>query len=618
MNDPLADVDPAEGIRVKVTDLKSSADALYFEDDDGAPVLLIRRLQSFPSAVEGVRDAMEISEEQARAIVRFHHPEAVAWGEQDASVLIALPPARPARKQQSTTDPDKPARHLRLLPRWTVTAIAAVAALGAGYSMAGGQMPTAQSKPGSTGGVELADAQPYMSAAFKDFAADGEMACTPTGPLEARCVDVDGKVMYSEASVGSDWTQFNFTYDDGDNSIGLRVFSTEAAARMWVQEDGSQESVHNLTQYGRYALWGNDTPRLREYLALLKDQDEAAAAPATRPAGRHAGPAEQITVAAAKQARPDPHPPKHAKQRSTKAVSAISKTSSPSEAPQMTGAGHGERASFHGRTGHRERDHHGAHRGQQLQAETGFHHRTVQAAAPMPRRLAVLALGTLGIDPADPPTLDEADTLQEMGTLVAISIVMGVDPEDTGVPAHEIPVLDVTSEAVIGPDSSVEVMGAVLDNAVPVAPDEQEPVIAVTPPAVPPTTPAPTAPVYVTKPTESKPLPPSPAPPQPPAPQPQEPVAPKPEPPVTPKTEPTTDPVESQPSAPDETQVLEDPARRPEELLHEGQGVEQASDGTQTPSAGDSPAPAPVEEPDTGAELVTIPDAWRADPAAAV
>ncbi|MER7497114.1 hypothetical protein ABT033_31515 [Streptomyces pharetrae] len=577
MNDPMAD-DPAAGIRVHVTDLKSSADALYFEDENGQPVLLIRRKQSFPSAVEGVQDAMEISEEQARAIVRFHHPEAAAWGEQNASELIAAPsvgPLRPARPQQPPAEPEqKPTRHLRLLPRWTVTAIAAVAALGAGYQMAGQQGPP-HTSPGPAGGIELADAEPYTSAAFKDFAADGEMACTPTGPLEAKCVDVDGKVMYSEASIGSDWTQFSFTYDEGDKRIHLRVFSNEAAAKLWAREDGIRESVRNLVQYGRYALWGNDTARLNEYLKLLKDQDEPSAALETRANGRHAGNAEHVTAAATELARPGFHRSKHAKDP---AASQPHRT--------VTGRGH-------------QRVH---------PAETTVHIDSVQAA-PMPRRLAVLALGTLGIDPANPPTLGNATTLQEMGTLVAISIVMGVDPADTGLPVHEIPELGqgATTVVITEPTTGNAEMP---DVTVPWAPtvDRQKPVD-----EKPPAAPAPSQPVEPTTPTAPA-TPPQPAPTLPVAP----PTAP---PPVTDQPEPQAppadpDPVELEPTAPDKESVLEDPPIDPEQPVGEDQdhgvGEEQVDD--ETPVEDDS-APTPVEDADAGAELLTIPAAWRGDQA---
>lgn len=634
MNDPLAEVDPAAGIRVKITDLKSSADALYFEDEDGEPVLLIRRLQSFPSAVEGVQDAMEIPEEQARAIVRFHHPEAAAWGEQDASELIATPPvrparpSRPARKQLPTAEPsDRPGRHLRLLPRWTVTAIATVAALGAGYSMAGKQA-TSQAMPGATDGIELTDAQPYSSAAFKDFATDGEMACTPTGPLEAKCVDVDGKVMYSEASVGSDWTQFSFTYDEGDKRIGLRVFSNEAAAKLWVQEEGMRESVHNLVQYDRYALWGNDGRRLGEYLALLKDQNDPSPALQTTASGRHAGQPENVTVAAAKQAQPKAKQPKHAK-RSEKRAPAVStsptappaQTIAVDQAPAVARVGLGAPArtqsSEHVRTG-------------------GHQHR--DQAAPMPRRLAVLALGTLGINPAKPPTLAEANTLQEMGTLVAVSIVMGVDPADTGVPVEEIPVLDPDDVTTIG---GLDRATSITDRADGVAVDETcvdpepdlvadttggpelTPVAPATPDAPAAEPPKPTK----DKPVEEKPVekPTAPASPQQPAPPKtggtEEPAVPPP-PSETPAIEtPKPDSTESGTEAPVQEPVLEDPVAEPGESADEDQDqddqdqdVDEGRDDTAVSPPADGGAPA--AETDAGADLVLIPDAWRGDQAA--
>jgi hypothetical protein len=605
VNDPLAEIDPAAGIRVEVTDLKSSADALYFEDDHGEPVLLIRRRQSFPSAVEGVQDALEVSEEKARAIVRYHHPEAAAWGEADPSALLAAPTApvtRDARKQQPRVNEGKPPRHLRILPRWTVTAIAAVAALGAGYGLAS-QQGVAQTVPDATDGIELADAQPYASAAFKNFATDGEMACTPTGPLEAKCIDVDGKVMYSEASVGSDWTQFSFTYDGGDNRIGLRVFSNQAAAKLWVQEDGAQESVHNLVQYGRYALWGSDTKRLREYLALLRDEDEPSGALETRTGGRHAGQAEQVTAAAAKQARPTPQRPKHAKSSSQSNRTHLASATG-TFVPKVTHT----RRQVQATTPH-------AH-GERMTAAAHTH---TEQATPMPRRLAVLALGTLGVDPANPPTLEQANTLQEMGTLVALSIVMGVDPAETGVPVHEIPALNPNdpTEDLLGPagpeDAQDTAMreGAVLTR--PAAPVRGR---GPAPGATPPTTSAPTAPAEDAKPAGGQ-TPTTPAAPQ----QPEPPTAPEPPPIVPPAAQlppiltpqPIPETVETQPTTPVEEPVLETPAPEPEQPADDqDQDVDDGLGEGQRPVE-DGSAPALVGEPDAGAELLTIPAAWRGD-----
>ncbi|MFF4276235.1 hypothetical protein [Streptomyces sp. NPDC001536] len=591
MNDA-AEIDPAAGIRVKVTDLKSSADALFFEEEDGQPVLLIRRKQSFGSAVESVRDAMEIPEDRARDIVRVHHPEAAEWGEQDPAALIAVPTELPARKSSADQD-GRPARHLRLLPRWTVTAIAAVAALGAGYSMAGQQQAATHSTPGATDGIELADAQPYASAAFKAFATDGEMACTPTGPLEAKCVDIDGKVMYSEASVGSDWTQFNFTYDEGDNRIGLRVFSNEAAAQLWVQEDGSRESVHNLVRHGRYALWGSDKARLREYLALLQDQDEPNSALAPQATGRHAGQAEHVTTAAVKQAQLKPHKAKHAKTKK--------KTTAQPNAATPTAITTGN-------------------------PTIGYASPTTAQVSPMPRRLAVLALGTLGIDPANPPTLEKATTPQDMGALVAVSIVMGVDPADTGVPVGELPILPQpnTAETVLAERTT----NFSDDRQTAAFPTEAAPKSTGTVETASPSVTLPTTSTDQTqKPTGEE------ASTTPETPQPETPTVTVPEDSIetaTPTTEPTPssevpaeetpgstpEVVDTEPAPPAEEPVLEDPsADTDDQAVDEDQAVDVQDDAVETP-AEDETTPAPVEEPDTGAELVAIPDAWRADQAA--
>ncbi|WP_329317160.1 hypothetical protein OG723_44300 (plasmid) [Streptomyces sp. NBC_01278] len=304
MNDPLAD--PAAGISVRVTDLRSS-DSLLFEDDQGKPVLLIRRQQSFSSAVDSVQKTLETTKEQAERIVRTYHPEATEWGEQDADWLedFSNEKTEPAKQRQAPTGDEKPAAksHLRVVPRWAITLVAAATALGVGYSMPKvSNQPKESSATGHT--VVPIEARPYDSDAFKDFAADGEMACTPTGQLEARCVDVEGKVMYSQASLGSDWTEFSFTYDEGVHRIGLRVCSNAAAAKLWVTMEASQASMPNLTQFGRYALWGTDSPRLREYVRLLEDQDgpyTLLMSPGDRPEGRFAGQVEAVVDDAVKQ-----------------------------------------------------------------------------------------------------------------------------------------------------------------------------------------------------------------------------------------------------------------------------------------------------------------------------
>lgn len=447
MSDPLADSDPAPGISVRVTDLKSS-DALVFEDGEGQPVLLIRRQQPFYSAVESVQRALEVPREQAERIIRTYHPEACAWGEQHSAGWVDFAatecPLQTTPTQPEAADQEEVQKpRLRLVPRWAVTAVAAVAALGIGYALPKAASDVPQALPDSR---DVADqsvqvAQPYASDAFRQFAADGEMACIPTGPLQARCVDVDGKTMYSEASIGSDWTSFAFTYDNGANRIGLRVFVNEAAARLWVTEDASKASMPNLVQHGRYALWGTDKPRIAEYLELLGDFKPTAGhtmlhgsspAPSTRATGgRHAGRPEQVTDAAVKHSSPGGNRPRHAKTaragaRQTGATTAPGQVYAHTEARSAVAA---------------------------RPSATTDSDRAHAPEEPMPRRLAALALGTLGIDPTNPPTLEHAKTLRQMGTLVAVNIVMGMPPEDTGLPAEDLPVLGGDSSAATGDEA---------------------------------------------------------------------------------------------------------------------------------------------------------------------
>lgn len=420
MNEP---VDPAAGIRVRVTNLKSS-DALMFEDNDGQPVLLIARNQPFASAVDSVQRAMEISKEQAERIVRTHYPEAVEWGEQDIEQLLhdlSRPAAAADQKCPAPTEKKSVERkRLRLVPRWTVTAIAAVTALGIGYGMPRHSAPAhAAPKSAPDRSADAVNAQPYTSASFQEFAADGEMACTPTGPLKARCVDVDGTVMASEASIGSDWTSFAFTYDEGKNRIELRVFASEATARQWADAEGAKASMPNLVQIDRYALWGTDAHRLDEYLKLLQDQDadngpSAMPAPSARPARasqQQAEPGGVINIALAARVT----------QVNDAAGLEPPATTSPVAIPVTYVPGEGAGAKV------RLFDEQAAQK--------------TEDAQPMPRRLAALALGTLNISPTGLPKLEQATTLRDMGTLIAVNIIMGMDPVDTGIPAGELPVV---------------------------------------------------------------------------------------------------------------------------------------------------------------------------------
>lgn len=94
------------------------------------------------------------------------------------------------------------------------------------------------------------------------------MTCDPMGPYEAKCVDSDGQVMASEASVGTS-TAFTFSY--GFEKVGFRIFPDEDAARAWTAEDGNRHLYQNVTRHGRVVLWGTDVKRLREWEASLAE-----------------------------------------------------------------------------------------------------------------------------------------------------------------------------------------------------------------------------------------------------------------------------------------------------------------------------------------------------------
>jgi hypothetical protein len=241
----------------------------------------------------------------------------------------------------------------------------------------------------------------------------------------------------------------------------------------------------------------------------------------------------------------------------------------------------------------------------------------------MPRRLAVLALGTLGIDPANPPTLAKANTLQEMGALVAVSIVMGVDPADTGVPVGEVPSLPLSNAEWALTEGTTSVSDerlalAFVTETAPIYPETAETATSVEPSSS--TTPPATSTDQTQKPTEDQPSTTPTVPEQPESPTttvPEEPteVTPTPEGTVEETPASTSEPDEADPSAPTEEPVIEDPSAGADDSVDEDQAVD-VQDDTVTAPPEDETAPVSVEEPDTEAELVTIPDAWRGDQAA--
>ncbi|MFB6505589.1 hypothetical protein ACFC07_22140 [Streptomyces sp. NPDC056099] len=259
-------------------------DCLVFDNTEaGVTAIILRPGQSFDNAVKAVkRVCPEMSYSRIQDLVRTNCPSIIEMNERlgvdqnvprfeaapDAGVIAPAP-----AKTTGTHRRPRP-------PRWA--RIAAVAA----PALVGGVVLANLLHPSSSKGTPMATASPsvsqedkaaastYKDPAFKKIAEGGQMKCDPMGAYEAKCVDQDGKVMTSEASVGTS-TAFTFSYDY--EKVGFRLFPDVDSASAWSAEEANKDLYQNVKQHGRVVLWGTDAKRIKEWEAPFIENERRAA-----------------------------------------------------------------------------------------------------------------------------------------------------------------------------------------------------------------------------------------------------------------------------------------------------------------------------------------------------
>ncbi|MGC4951013.1 hypothetical protein ACLQ2N_33080 [Streptomyces sp. DT224] len=276
---------------LRILEEDHGADAITFENcDTGVTYLFVRPGQSFGSAVTAVLSACPgMSLSQAQDIVRTHCRSVIEMNERlgvdqvmprveaapDAGVVPPVP--MPGVGQHRRPRP----------PRWARMASVAAPALAGGMLLAhwltpsaapGATTPTAKAAP-SLSQDDKVTSTTYRSPTFEKIADGGKLKCDPMGAYEAKCVDADGKVMLSEASVGTS-VAFTFSYDR--EKVGFRLFPNRGSAEAWAAESANQELFQNVRQFNRVVLWGTDTHRLGEWSEELAEQENQSAQKSTK------------------------------------------------------------------------------------------------------------------------------------------------------------------------------------------------------------------------------------------------------------------------------------------------------------------------------------------------
>ncbi|MET9776116.1 hypothetical protein ABZ023_17980 [Streptomyces sp. NPDC006367] len=273
---------PINRIEIEVGDFPLDSS---FIEHQGTYTLFLRP-QTFGSAVQHVRNVLpHITLEAAETMVREQCPE---FPDFDKLMGLDLPPApsieRPA-PQPVKEDPLEPERRKRRRRAALVAAL--LPALAASWAV-GRYTNVAETPPDSRAAAAAPDASPDAASAgadeapftepkFTHFAGASNIDCNPISPLEAECTDADGKVMSTKAATGPDSTLFTFSY--GSERIGLRIFYDDAYAKTWARQDGTQDLYPNLQMHGRYALWGTDPERIKEYGTLIAESDRGTVTP---------------------------------------------------------------------------------------------------------------------------------------------------------------------------------------------------------------------------------------------------------------------------------------------------------------------------------------------------
>lgn len=268
---------------LRVLEEDHGVDAVTFEKvDEGITYLFVRPKQSFEYAVKGIlRVCPELDRSEAQELVRVHCHTIVEMNErlgadQNIPRFEAAPDAGAVAPPPALTKETGTHRRPRA-PRWAKIAAVAAPALVGGALLAQVLQPTATSHSanGTTAGApsisqdDKVAAGTYRNPDFEKIAKGGQMKCDPMGPYEAKCVDADGKVMSSEASVGTS-TAFTFSYDY--EKIGFRVFPDPEGASAWAAEDANKDLYQNVRQHGRIVLWGTDAKRLKEWEQSIGDE----------------------------------------------------------------------------------------------------------------------------------------------------------------------------------------------------------------------------------------------------------------------------------------------------------------------------------------------------------
>ncbi|MEU7228960.1 hypothetical protein [Streptomyces chrestomyceticus] len=284
---------------LRILEEDHGANVITFEKiEEGITYLFVSPHQPFDSAVKGIlRVCPELGRSEAQELVRTHCPNVIEMNKRlGADQNIPRFEAAPAAGVVPPAPLKEAGDHRRARPpRWARIAAVAAPALVGGAVLAqwlapapSGSVPPPAAAPSvsqqdkAVSEDERVAAGTYRNPDFKKIAEGGQMKCDPMGPYEAKCVDADGKVMTSEASVGTS-TAFTFSYDY--EKIGFRVFSDEESAAAWAAEEGNKDLYHHVRQHHRIVLWGTDDKRLKEW------EHSIVAAEQRGEGGRHADPA---------------------------------------------------------------------------------------------------------------------------------------------------------------------------------------------------------------------------------------------------------------------------------------------------------------------------------------
>ncbi|MFE1206352.1 hypothetical protein ACFW5V_32215 [Streptomyces sp. NPDC058762] len=264
-----------EKLDIIVGDFPTHA-ALY--NIKGVRTLFMSSDQTFSRAVENVRNVLPgITLEAAERMIREQCPEFKDLDDLLGRNIPTLPSVeRPAPEPVDDVAKEQlPSKRRRkvVLVAALLPALAASWALGR-YTNVADTTPADNAKTAATSpdtaGNDHGKA-PFEEPRFTRFAGASNIDCDPISPLEAECTDADGKVMSTKAATGPDSTLFTFSY--GSERIGLRIFYDADYAATWARQDGTKDLYPNLEMHGRYALWGTDPARVKDYSDLLAESD---------------------------------------------------------------------------------------------------------------------------------------------------------------------------------------------------------------------------------------------------------------------------------------------------------------------------------------------------------